>query len=74
MKQFPERLKNARKMNGLSLQELSDRMEGALSKQALNRLETGEQSPDSGILSRLCAALHIPLDYFFKDASIDLAS
>jgi len=72
MKQFPERLKNARKMNGLSLQDLSDRLEGALSKQALNRLETGEQSPDSGVLSKLCAALGVTLDYFFKDASVEL--
>ncbi len=73
MKQFPERLKNARKMNGLSLQELSDRLAGALSKQALSRLETGEQSPDSEILSKLCVILGVRLDYFFKDASVELA-
>jgi Zn-dependent peptidase ImmA (M78 family)/DNA-binding XRE family transcriptional regulator len=72
MKQFPERLKNARKMNGLSLQELSDKLGGILSKQALNRLETGEQSPDSIILSKLCSALGVTLDYFSKDASVVL--
>lgn len=59
-------------MNGLSLQELSDRLDGALSKQALNRLETGEQAPDSAVLSCLCAALHVTLDYFYKDTSVDL--
>ncbi|WP_316794425.1 XRE family transcriptional regulator [Pedobacter frigoris] len=72
MKQFPERLKNARKMNGLSLQELSDVMGNSISKQALNRLEAGEQSPDSEILSQLCKALHVTLDYFFKDNSVVL--
>jgi transcriptional regulator with XRE-family HTH domain len=72
MKQFPERLKNARKMNGLSLQDLSDQLDGDLSKQALSRLETGEQSPDSDILSKLCSASNVTLDYFFKDASVEL--
>jgi Zn-dependent peptidase ImmA (M78 family)/DNA-binding XRE family transcriptional regulator len=72
MKQFPERLKNARKMSGLSLQDLSDKLNGALSKQALNRLETGEQSPDSEILSQLCQQLGRTLDYFFKDSSVIL--
>jgi Zn-dependent peptidase ImmA (M78 family)/DNA-binding XRE family transcriptional regulator len=72
MKQFPERLKSARKMNGLSLQELSDALGNSLSKQTLNRLETGEQNPDSQILSQLCKSLHVTLDYFFKDNSVSL--
>lgn len=59
-------------MNGLSLQDLSDRLGGEVSKQALSRLETGEQSPDSNTLSKLCAALSVTLDYFFKDASVEL--
>jgi len=59
-------------MNGLSLQELSDKLNGSLSKQALNRLETGDQTPDSEILSGLCAALNVTLDYFFKDAGVVL--
>ena len=72
MKQFPERLKNARKMNGLSLQDLSDKLNNSLSKQALNRLETGEQSPDSEVLSQLCRSLNVTLDYFFKEHSITM--
>ncbi len=59
-------------MSGLSLQDLSDKLNGALSKQALNRLETGEQSPDSEILSQLCQHLGRTLDYFFKDSSVVL--
>lgn len=72
MKYFPDRLKNARKMNGLSLQDLSDSLGNSLSKQALNRLETGELKPDSEILSQLCKALKVTLDYFFKDNSVTL--
>lgn len=72
MKYFPDRLKNARKMNGLSLQELSDRLGNAWSKQDLNRLETGQLSPDSEILSQLCKALNVTLDYFFRDNSVEL--
>lgn len=59
-------------MNGLSLQELSDALGNSISKQALNRLEGGEQSPDSDILSKLCKVLHLTLDYFFKDNSVVL--
>jgi len=59
-------------MNGLSLQDLSDKLNGSLSKQALNRLETGEQSPDSQTLSLLCKTLDRTLDYFFKDSSVIL--
>lgn len=70
MKQFPERLKSARKINGLSLQELSEALGNSLSKQTLNRLESGEQNPDSETLSKLCKALHVTLDYFFKDNSV----
>ena len=59
-------------MSGLSLQDLSDQLNGTLSKQALSRLETGEQFPDSDTLSKLCSALNVTLDYFFKDASVEL--
>ncbi len=60
-------------MSGLSLQELSDRLGNTLSKQALNRLESGQLNPDSEILSELCKALNVTLDYFFKDNSVELA-
>ena len=72
MKYFPDRLKNARKMNGYSLQDLSDKLDNSISKQAINRLETGELKPDSEILSKLCITLKVTLDYFFKDTSVSL--
>lgn len=72
MKHFSERLKAARKMNGFSLQDLSDAINNKLNKQALNRLETGEVKPDSNILGILCSVLHVTPDYFFRESSVAL--
>lgn len=72
MKYFPERLKNARKMNGLSLQDLSNRLDNQISKQDLNRLEIGIQLPDSKTISSLANALNVTMDYFFKEQPITL--
>ncbi len=47
MKHFAERLKAARKMNGFSLQDLSDAIANRLNKQAFQRLETEEAAHDS---------------------------
>lgn len=72
MKYFSDRLKNARKMNGLSLQDLSDRLNSSLSKQDLNRLELGTSEPDSEVLSLLSRELDVSLDYFFRENSVEL--
>jgi Zn-dependent peptidase ImmA (M78 family)/DNA-binding XRE family transcriptional regulator len=72
MKHFSERLKAARKMNGFSLQDLSDAINNQLNKQALSRLETGEAKPDSETLGLLCKALHVTPDYFFRESTVAL--
>jgi len=72
MKYFSERLKAARKMNGFSLQDLSDKINNRLNKQALNRLENGEVEPDSATISLLCKALQVNMDYFFREVSVAL--
>jgi Zn-dependent peptidase ImmA (M78 family) len=72
MKYFSERLKAARKMNGFSLQDLSDAVGNRINKQALQRLETGEAEPDSGTVSLLCRALKVAADYFFRETSVTL--
>jgi Zn-dependent peptidase ImmA (M78 family)/DNA-binding XRE family transcriptional regulator len=72
MKHFPERLKAARKMNGFSLQDLSDAIHNQINKQALNRLETGDANPDSETLSLLCKALNVTTDYFFRQSNVIL--
>lgn len=72
MKYFSDRLKNARKMSGLSLQDLSDRLHHSISKQDLNRLELGIMQPDSEILAQLSSALNVSLDFFFKENTVAL--
>lgn len=73
MKYFAERLKNARKMKGFSLQDLSDAIENQINKQALNRLENGEADPDSATISLLSKALKVNSDYFFRESSVSLS-
>ncbi len=72
MKHFSERLKAARKMNGFSLQDLSDIIQNQLNKQLLQRLETGEAKPNSQTISLLAKALKVNSDYFFRESSVTL--
>lgn len=44
---FAERFHSARVLNGLSLQDLADRLGNRVSKQALHKYEKGEVLPDS---------------------------
>ena len=50
---FGNRLKLARKMAGISLQELSDQLGNVVTKQALNRYELGEMNPSSDMPTHL---------------------
>ena len=63
-----ERLKLARKKAGLSLRDLSDRMQGPdrVSAQALGKYERGEMTPGSGVLIALSKALGEPVRYFMS--------
>jgi Zn-dependent peptidase ImmA (M78 family)/DNA-binding XRE family transcriptional regulator len=67
MPNFGERLKSARKMAGLSLQELSDRMDKPVSRQALSKYEQGKMQPDSSALLSLSSVLGVRPDYFFRE-------
>lgn len=72
MKHFSERLKAARKMNGYSLQDLSDAIRNQLNKQSIQRLETGEAKPDSETISLLSKALKLPPNYFVRETAVSL--
>lgn len=65
---FGERLRLARKKAGLSLRDLSARLEGAkrVSAQALGKYERGEMMPSSSVLLALSRALGEPLRYFMS--------
>ena len=72
MDNFAQRLLSARKMAGLSLQDLADRMDIDITKQALNQYEKGQTTPSSKVIISLSNALGLPVDYFFKKSDVKL--
>jgi Zn-dependent peptidase ImmA (M78 family)/DNA-binding XRE family transcriptional regulator len=67
---FGERLRAARAMAGWSQEELSSRMGGKVTKQAISKYEKGLMMPDaSTTLIALSHALAVPVDYFFRTVS-----
>lgn len=69
---FGSRLKLARKMAAMSLQELSDALENKVTKQALNKYELGLMGPTSEVLMAVSKALKIKPDYFLKEIKTEL--
>ena len=61
-------------MNGYSLQELADKMDNKVSKQALSKYELGAMLPEESVLPLLCKALGKEIDYFSKEPSIVLGA
>lgn len=72
MQNFPERLRSARKMSGLTLDALAALLDHRVSKQALNKYEQGTAKPDPGLLLPLCEALEVRPDYFTRSKKVDL--
>lgn len=72
MNQFAERLKSARVMAGLSLQDLAEKLQNRVSRQALHKYEKGEFMPDSEVLGLLCDALGIRPDYFYRKNEVKM--
>lgn len=69
---FGNRLKLARKMAGMSLQDLSDALGNKVTKQSLNKYELGEMKPTSEVLLMLSKTLNVKPDYFLKKDSVEL--
>lgn len=69
---FAERFKSARLMNGFSLQDLSDKLQNKISRQALHKYEKGEVVPDSGMIGLLSEAFGVRPDYFFRETTVEL--
>ena len=70
---FCERLISARKMAGLSLEQLAQKM-GDITKQALSNYEKGKREPDSATIILLSKALNVRPDYFFYEETNSLGS
>lgn len=69
---FSTRLASARKMAGMSLQNLADKLENVITKQALNKYEQGKMKPESSVLIRLANTLGVSVDYFYATPAIDV--
>lgn len=70
---FGERLKTARKMAGMSLQELADATGNLISKQAISKYEKGRMFPGSDILIALSKALGVKTGYFYRQSLVKLS-
>ena len=71
---FGERLKNARIMSGLSMDDLVERMNHSISKMAISKYESGAMLPDSSVLISISNALGQNPDYFFRPFTVSLGT
>jgi Zn-dependent peptidase ImmA (M78 family)/DNA-binding XRE family transcriptional regulator len=69
---FASRLIAARKMAGLSLQSLADKLGNVVTKQSLNKYEHGKMKPDSNLLIQLANILNVSVDYFFASPEVEV--
>ena len=69
---FGERLKAARKMAGMSQQNLADSTDNLITKQAVSKYEKGKMFPASDILIAISKALGIKTGYFYRQSRIEL--
>lgn len=69
---FAERLKSARMLSGMSLQDLAEALDEKISKQALHKYEKGEVLPDSERIQQLCKVLNVRPDYFTRTTKVEL--
>lgn len=72
MGNFGQKLLSARKIAGLSLQDLAEKMKINITKQALSQYENGQISPSSKVVIALSTALNLPVDYFFRQSDVKL--
>ena len=68
------RIKQARKMAGMSLQELSDSLNNLVSKQALSKYEQGAMNPTNEVLIALSKSLNVKPEYFLKKEILNLSN
>lgn len=69
---FGNKLVSARKMAGMSLQDLETKLEKVVSRQALHKYEQGKMKPDSQVLIALSNVLNVPVDYFYSIPTVHI--
>lgn len=68
---FGTRLKLARKMAGMSLQDLSDALFNKVTKQALSKYEQGYMNPTTEVLLAIAQVVKVKPDYFLKKQTLE---
>lgn len=72
-KTFSVRLQNARKMRGLSIQELAKRLDGLVSSTAIEKYEKGVMFPQSStIICGLSSVLQVPVGDLLRPLTINI--
>ncbi len=69
---FSARLRNARVINGMSMDELCSKMNNLISKQTISKYESGKMLPNSTNLIALANALDVKPDYLLRPFSVSL--
>ena len=60
---IPYKLKTARRLRGFSMETLSKKMNGIVSKQSISKYEKGLMQPTELVVDALCKALDLPKTY-----------
>ncbi|MBR4648337.1 MAG: ImmA/IrrE family metallo-endopeptidase [Bacteroidales bacterium] len=69
---FGKRLKSVREMRGLSMAELSKKMNGMVTPQAIYKYEAGKMMPSGQVLSAFCVALETIPDFLFRPFEVSM--
>ncbi len=69
---FAKRLKSARIRASLSQDDLVEKMDHMVSKNAISKYEKGVMMPDSKVLIGLAKALDVKTDYFFREFNVEI--
>lgn len=69
---FAQRLKQARILKKMSMDQLVFNIGGIITKQAISKYENAKMMPNSTILIALATALDVDIDYFFRPFTFDV--
>jgi Zn-dependent peptidase ImmA (M78 family)/DNA-binding XRE family transcriptional regulator len=72
MEHFAQRLRMARTMKGWSMQDLSNHLNGLISKQAIGKYENGDMMPEKSTLIALCNILDVKIDFFERVRQVEI--
>ena len=69
---FSRRLRQARILKKMSMDQLASKIGNSVSKQAISKYEAAKMMPNSTIVAALAIALDVEPDYFYRPFSFDL--